>query len=185
MLSTTLDDLHEQMQSCEQAPGLNMLQHGELVHSEYIKLIEQLEANSNEYAELHALYAKLTNKLPPPDVLRKYHVYHDCGKHLCLEIGEDGKRRYPNHAECSAQQYSKLFSEDGFTTQLIRMDMDFHILRGEDLLKLCRSPFAPILYFTAWAEVNANASMFGGKDSESYKIKRSRLIQAGKKLLNT
>jgi hypothetical protein len=63
--------------------------------------------------------------------------------------------------------------------------MDFHLLKGDDLIKLCESPFAPILYFTAWAEINSNATMFGGYESESYKIKRSRLIQAGKKLLKT
>lgn len=173
------------MQRCEQAPGLNMLQHGQLVHEKYKELIAQLDAHSIEYAELHALYEKYGRTLPPPAVLERYHAYHDCGKHLTLTIGEDGKRRYPDHAEASSRQYAHLFPEDGFTATLIRMDMDFHLMRGEDLLKLCRSPFAPILYFTAWAEVNANASMFGGKESESYKIKRSRLIQAGKKLLNT
>lgn len=162
-----------------------MLQHGQLVHEKYKELIGYLNAHSNEYAELHALYEKYGRTLPPPAVLESYHVYHDCGKHLILTISEDGKRRYPNHAEVSAGQYAHLFPEDGFTAGLIRMDMGFHILRGDDLLKLCRSPFAPILYFTAWAEVNANAEMFGGKESESYKIKKSRLIQAGKKLLNT
>lgn len=173
------------MQCCEQAPGLNMLQHGQLVHEKYKELIAKLDANDIEYAELHALYARYGRSLPPSAVLESYHVYHDCGKHLTLTIGEDGKRRYPNHHEASARQYSHIFPEDGFTTTLIRMDMDFHILRGDDLLRLCRSPFAPILCFTAWAEINANAEMFGGKESESYKIKRSRLIQAGKKLLNT
>lgn len=162
-----------------------MLQHGQLVHEEYKKLISALNANDIEYAELAQLYARIASKLPPAEVLERYHVYHDCGKHIALTIGEDGKRRYPNHAEISAQQFSILFPEDGFTTQLIRMDMDFHTLRGDDLIKLCRSPFAPILYFTAWAEINANAEMFGGKQSESYKIKRSRLIQAGKKFLNS
>lgn len=177
----SLSTLVDAMESCEQAPGLNMLQHGQLVHEEYKKLIATQDI---ECAELKQLFARFGSRLPPAEVLERYHVYHDCGKHLTLTI-EDGKRRFPNHAEISSKQYLTIFPEDCFTGQLIRMDMDFHILRGDDLLKLCRSPFASILYFTAWAEINANAGMFGGKESESYKIKRSRLIQAGKKLLNT
>ena len=183
-MEQTKDALIQAMQLCEQAPGLNMLQHGQLVHEKYKELIAALNVNSIEYAELSQLYARFGSRLPPASVLERYHVYHDCGKHLCLTI-EDGKRRFPNHAEVSSRQYATVFPDDCFTAQLIRMDMDFHILRGDDLDKLCKSPFAPILYFTAWAEVNANAEMFGGKDSESYKIKRKRLIQAGKKLLNS
>jgi hypothetical protein len=171
------------MEACEQAPGLNMVQHGQSVHAHYKQLIESL-ADGGECKELRQLYAKFGKSLPPPSVLERYHVYHDCGKHLCLTI-DCGKKHFPNHAEWSARQYSHLFPEDGFTTALIRHDMDFHILRGDDIKALWKSPFAPILYFTAWAEINANAEMFGGRDSESYKIKRSRLIQAGKKFLNS
>lgn len=173
------------MKGCEQAPGLNMLQHGELVHAKYKELINSLNENTVKYAELQQLYEKFRRSLPPPSVLERYHVYHDCGKHLTLTIGEDGKRRFPNHAEVSANQFANLFPEDGFTTTLIRMDMDFHILKGDDLIRLCRSPFSPILYFTAWAEIFANAEMFGGIESDSFKIKAKRLIQAGKKLLNS
>ena len=169
------------MTNCEQAPGLNMLQHGEKVHEEYVKLITNLN-NNVECAELQALWSKFGPTLPPHQVLRKYHVYHDCGKHLCLTI-EDGKRHFPNHAEISSNQYSIIFPEDTFTSVLIARDMDFHILRGDDLIKCLHNPIAPILFFSAWAEINANAEMFGGRESDSYKIKRSRLIQAGKKLL--
>jgi len=162
-----------------------MLQHGEMVHSQYAQLIAALNANDTQYKELRDVYARYRDKLPAPEVLERYHTYHDCGKHLCEIIdGCTGKRQFPNHAEISAKQYATIFPEDGFTKQLIAMDMNFHILRGDDLIRTCRSPFAPILYFTAWAEINANAEMFGGRQSESYKIKRSRLIQAGKKLLN-
>lgn len=158
-----------------------MLQHGELVHQHYIDLTSMLENGSHECGVLVNLWVNLKNRLPQPDQLKPYHVYHDCGKSLCLEIGEDGKRRFPNHAYVSYQQFKHLFPEDDFTAQLILHDMDFHIVRGEDAVNLWKNPLAPILYFTAWAEINANASMFGGVDSESYKIKRNRLIQAGKK----
>lgn len=165
-----------------------MLQHGQLVHEKYkllMWLMSTLEADDIEYAQLLRIYKKVQHQLPPVEVLERYHVYHDCGKHLALTIDEDGKRRYPDHASISSRQYLHLFPEETLTAHLIERDMDFHTLRGDDLIKLCRSPFAPILYFTAWAEIEANAEMFGGKESESYKIKRSRLLQAGKKLLNS
>lgn len=161
-----------------------MLRHGQSVHYHYKELMWKLRQKDAEYAELHALYDKFGRDMPPPDFLESYHVYHDCGKHLTLTIGEDGKRRFPDHANVSADQYLTIFPDDHLTAHLIRHDMDFHTMRGEHLIELCKSVFAPILYFTAWAEINANAEMFGGKQSESYKIKRSRLIQAGKKLLN-
>lgn len=173
------------MKGCEQAPNLNMLQHGQSVHFQYKKLLSLLEAHDIKYAELAHVFEKYQHSLPPPSVLERYHVYHDCGKGLCLEIGEDGKRRFPNHAEISAEQFKRIFPDDLFTAQLIRMDMDFHTLKGDDLNRLCKSPFAPILYLTAWAEIHANAEMFGGMESDSFKIKAKRLIQAGKKLLNS
>lgn len=173
------------MEACEQTKGMNMIQHGQMVHAHYQLLVQQLQSGLHDCKELQALWTKFGRTLPHPSILERYHVYHDCGKHLCLTIDEQGRRHFPNHAECSAQQYAHIFPEDGFTAALIRHDMDFHLMRGDDLKQLWKSPFAPILYFTAWAEINANAEMFGGRESESYKIKRSRLIQAAKKFINT
>lgn len=156
-----------------------MLQHGQSVHEQYKCLIGALERGEGPQVLLD-IYAKF--KLPSFDALKQYNLMHDCGKSLCLEI-ENGKRQYPNHAALSAEQYSVIFPHDDFTRQLILHDMDFHILRGDDLTTTCKSVFAPILYFTAHAEVEANAEMFGGRGSDSYKIKAKRLLQAGKKLL--
>lgn len=171
-IADNIELVHTRMAECEQAPGLNMLQHGKSVHDHY-KLLRAEDFDNEKLV-------KLFNRLPPPEILERYHLYHDCGKPLCLEIIEN-KRRFPNHAEMSYQQYLAIFPDDLMTATLIKMDMDFHILRGENLVRLCKHPLAPILYFTAWAEINSNSEMFGGKNSDSYKIKRSRLIQAGKK----
>jgi hypothetical protein len=179
----TLPDLHQAMAACEQAPGHNMLQHGQAVHDHYRRLVAQLEAQEAPCPELAAIYARCT--WPAVTALERYHLYHDCGKHLVLAVDAEGKRRFPGHAEASAQQYALLFPEDTWSQQLIRRDMDFHTLRGDDLLALCQDPLAPVLYLTAWAEVHANATMFGGFHSDSFKIKAKRLVQAGKKLLNS
>ena len=170
------------MEACEQTKGLNTLQHGQAVHESYKQLIAELESGDCDCKILTDLYARY--KLPPPAVLERQHVYHDCGKYLCLTIDENGKRHFPNHAAVSAEQFSRIWPDDGFTKQLIAHDMDFHTLRGDDLTATCNMAIAPILYFTAWAEINANAEMFGGRSSDSYKIKAKRLLQAGKKLLN-
>lgn len=161
------------MQSCEQAPGLNMLKHGQLVHQKYKDLI-----TSSGHDKPDKFIDKIRNKLPPPEVLKAYHIYHDCGKHLCLEVDEQGRRHFPNHAEWSSKQFAYIFPDDTFSAVLIAKDMDFHTKRGEELCALCKSPFAPILLLTAFAEINANASMFGGQQSDSYKIKFKRLMKA-------
>ena len=171
------------MQSCFQFKDLNMLEHGKNVYTEYLKLIDQLDKGEVEPI-LQQIYPLIKPSLPPPKILKRYMVLHDCGKYLCTHIDEEGRNHFPNHAEHSAKQYSHLFPDDGLTTALIARDMDFHTARGEALTTIWKSPFAPILYLSAWASINANAMMFGGKDSESYKIKRSRLIQSGKKFLN-
>lgn len=160
-----------------------MLQHGELVHAKYKVLLQDIADGNAPYSGLETLLEYCT--LPKTEELAQYHIYHDCGKHLCLTIDEDGKKHFPDHANASAEQYAHLFPEDVFTTSLIRKDMDFHTLRGDDIAALCMDPHAPMLYLTAWAELEANASMFGGRESQSYKIKAKRLIQSGKKLLNT
>lgn len=177
----TLPDLHRAMAACEQAPGLNIIQHGQAVHDHYQRLLEQLNLGQSPQPILADLHAR--GVFPSAKSLERYHLYHDCGKHLVMTVGDDGKRRFPNHAQASAQQYALLFPDDADTHHLILRDMDFHTLRGDDLIALCQDPAAPTLYLTAWAEVYANATMFGGLHSDSFKIKAKRLIQAGKKLL--
>lgn len=177
----TLPDLHQAMTACEQAPGQHMLQHGDAVHHHYQQLIQQLESGTCAWPVLSQVYARFT--WPEAATLEPYHRYHDCGKPFVLTIDEEGRRHFPDHAAASAHQYALLFPQDTWTADLIRKDMDFHTLRGEALDSLCQDPQAPALYLTAWAEVCANATMFGGLQSDSFKIKAKRLIQAGKKLL--
>ncbi len=110
-----------------------------------------------------------------------YHVFHDCGKHISQTTDEEGRKRFPDHVKWSKLQYIKVFGENGTVPELIGSDMDFHTKPMEEIADLWKSPLAPTLYFTAWAEVIANSVMFGGFDSTSFKIKKKRLIQAGKK----
>jgi len=111
--------------------------------------------------------------------LTLYHIYHDCGKPYCITYDETGREHYPNHSEVSSKRFLSIFGESfREESEMILHDMDFHTLRGEDLLSTCNLPFADHLYATAWSELFANAEIFGGIESDSFKIKRKRLIKA-------
>lgn len=113
--------------------------------------------------------------------LKQYHVYHDCGKHLTRVVDDNGRQHFPDHAIYSCRQYLEIWPDDYENATLICMDMDFHTMKGCDLIELWKHPLAPSLYFTAWAEILANCKMFGGQDSTSFKIKKKQLINAAKK----
>ena len=174
MYASTLEDLIFKMKNTKQFENMDVLQHGESVHSAYLELISELENGNHQISDL---YFKLKNKLLDIDTMERYHIYHDCGKPFC----QDDAGRFPNHAMHSCNQWKLLFPDDVIVQELMKHDMDFHIMRGDDIMNLWQNPLAPSLYLTAWAELEANAVMFGGRNSDSYKIKRKRLIQAGKK----
>ena len=170
------------MSYCEQTSGMNMIQHGKSVHHQYKLLIHQLTSNSHTCNELQNLWNVIGEPKLGIEELKLYHEFHDCGKHLCLSIDENGRRHYPNHASISALQFSMIFPNDSTSRELIARDMDWHVLRGDDLSKIVNHPYAWELYLTAWAEINSNAGMFGGIESVNYKIKKKHLIKSGKKL---
>lgn len=63
---------------------------------------------------------------------------------------------------------------------MIRNDMKFHTAKGDDLKETWQLPYVNHLYATAWAELFANAELFGGMESDSFKIKKKKLIKAFK-----
>lgn len=183
MISENYTDLMQSMRNCYQFENVSMYDHGQMVHEAYNKLMAQLDGGES-VVELPPLvqeiYAKTKHVLAEIPDLLSYHVFHDCGKPACLEIDEQGKRHYPNHAEWSKKQYIEVFGENRTVAELIGADMDFHTKSGQELIDLWKSPLAPTLYFTAWAEIIANSTMFGGFESVSFKIKKKKLIKAGK-----
>jgi hypothetical protein len=176
------------MKACEQANGLSVYQHGLDVANWYSALYAHLLGESTAYkfdikdADLHKLQLLLPQAMKPAEA-RMYQIFHDCGKPRCLTIDEDGKRHFHNHAEESYQLYLKA-SGDVRTSRLIKHDMLCHTAKGEQLDELLKLDDAATLYITAWAEIHANAdALFGGFDSESFKIKRKHLSRLGNKLV--
>lgn len=172
------------MTNCFQFDNINMLQHGAMVHESYLQLMQDLD-NGKEDPVFQKLYDHTKHTLLPIHTLKNYHIYHDCAKHIQIEYDAQGRRHFPNHALNSATQYSILFPNDVNTQFLILHDMHFHTKRGDELAWLFRHPLGPNLFFTALAEINANCQMFGGRDSDSYKIKRKKLIQTAKKFISS
>lgn len=174
------------MKACEQAPGCSVYAHGLDVGNRYRALYSQLRGEPTFGAwalppEIVPLLESLVDKALPPTEARRYHVFHDCGKPRCLTVDADGKRHFPNHSAVSARLFREAFPHDERLAQLVERDMLCHTLKPAQAGELLAFPDAPTLILTAWAELHANAAMFGGFESESFKIKRSRLAKLTKR----
>lgn len=171
------------MKSCEQAPGLTIYDHGLAVANRYRDLynILGLYAVPGSYEwhihddELLTL-CELRKLALTPQQARIYHIFHDCGKPSTLVIDEQGRRRFPGHAEASAKLFAEAAPDDQVSARLIGKDMLCHTTKAMSCDVLIKDPDFPTLMLTAWAELHANASvLFGGFESDSFKIKRKGL----------
>ena len=118
-----------------------------------------------------------------------YLEYHDIGKPYCREVDSEGKQHFPDHANVSADVWLAVNKDsDPRETQwignMIRKDMDMHLLRPSGAEEYAQTnPDTWLLsLIAAFCEIHANASMFGGLESTSFKIKYKNLCAIGKKL---
>lgn len=102
--------------------------------------------------------------------------------YYCLEIDENNKRHFPNHANISEQTWLSIGGSKE-VANLIRMDMDIHLLKAEGIAEFSSRPEWATLILTGIAEVHANAEMFGGFDSVSFKIKAKHIEKRLKQIL--
>ncbi len=85
------------------------------------------------------------------------------------------KYHFDNHANISADIYKSIDNNE-IIYQLIKRDMDIHLIKAnqlEDFIGKSKLDFniAISLLITGLTEIHANAEMFGGIESNSYKIK--------------
>lgn len=106
----------------------------------------------------------------------------NCGKPSCLTVDADGRRHFPDHAAVSARVWRDAGGCEEVAT-LIEQDMDVHLLKAEGVEEFASRPHAIALLLTGLAEVHANASMFGGIESVSFKIKAKHLSKQGKRIV--
>ena len=162
--------------------NLSVLQHGEMVW-EYTKKIISGQWDGLKLPEwFKENHRYICNNTHHPRLIKLYNIYHDCGKPFCLYEDEQG-RHFPNHAQVSKETWDRYFDEP-IVSKLIGADMHLHTCKAADLFidGFTRHDYFTLLV-TAFAEIHANAEMFGGIESTSFKIKWKKLNQRGKKLI--
>ena len=163
----------------------NVLEHGISV----AKHFKDLSDNKTENWKLPTWFTDnrdfIMSNLHSEKDITEYQVMHDCGKPYCITIDEEGKRHFPNHAQVSFDTYNKI-SNNKIVADLILKDMVFHTIKAnevEDFVKNNSIQTVLTLLVTAICELHANASMFGGIESQSFKIKYKQIDKRGKQVL--
>jgi hypothetical protein len=174
------------MKLCEQTPGLSVLAHGQSVQDYYQDLRDHCingaplrhEWKLPEWILSPALWAAVLDE----QTVETYQVFHDCGKPYCLEVDQEGRSHFPDHANVSAQVWRSIGGDES-VARLISLDMAIHLLKAEDLDAFCQRPEAATLLITGFCEIHSNAAMFGGIDSSSFKMKWKHIDRRGKQIV--
>lgn len=200
----TWEQLRIDMENCEQSRGQNMLQHGKAVW-DYFWIINEVLSIGTDHSKAGNLLSRLKlpewftdyeeglawNRHPVSQVGYLYTHWHDCGKPYCRTVDKDGRIHFPNHAEISYQVWNHLNKKEPRNyyrpqyqeqiAELIRRDMEIHTIKAKDVEHFCRDrDTAVTLLLAGLAEIHANAEMFGGFDSSSFKIKYKQIDRRGR-----
>lgn len=174
------------MKDCEQTQGLSVLAHGELVHAYYQDLRNHVTQGTPLQYEwkLPDWFAdkNLWQRRFSEEVIEEYQVNHDCSKPLVRTVDLDGRVHFPGHANASEAIWLHVGGDDD-AARLMGMDMDIHLLKAEGQEAFAARPEAATLLLTGLCEIHANASMFGGIDSTSFKIKWKHIDKRGKQIV--
>jgi len=174
------------MNACEQTKGLSVLQHGASVWEYFEDLHGHLKYGKPLKYEwrlpewIHAPW--LMENLLPIKIIREYLVYHDCGKPFCRTVDEDGRHHFPDHARISEETWNSVGGHP-VAARLMGMDMDIHLLKGDGVPEFAARPEAATLLMAGLAEVHSNANMFGGIESQSFKMKWKQINRRGKRIV--
>lgn len=169
------------MQQCRQNEHQTIHQHGLAVAKKYKDLISGRHSGWRLPEWFSQYEIRLKADQPDESAMELYHEFHDVGKPFCIQIDGEGKQHFPNHAEISASIWRVHFG-DGLIANLIQHDMDLHLLKPSTFETFKRYDLAPALLLTALSELHANAQMFGGIESTSFKIKFKNLSKIGDRI---
>lgn len=186
MFETNLAQLRAEMQACEQTAGLSVLAHGEMVWERYSELLAHLREGKPLAGEWRlpdwTEDPRILPGLLDDQTMELYQTYHDCGKPRCLVVDEDGRRHFPDHAHVSRQTWLDIGGAPD-VAELIGLDMEVHLLKDAGVAEFAQRPQAIALLLTALCEIHANASMFGGIESVSFKMKWKQIDKRGRAAL--
>ena len=171
------------MKATKQAKMQSILQHGFSVWS-YTRRLIQGDTEGFRLPQWYVVHKdSILDNLHDYKTIKHYNIWHDLGKPYCITFDEAGKQHFPNHAQKSKEIWDQHFPDRSIISTLIEHDMDFHTLKAEQILEqnlstkdLCT------LMITALAELHSNANMFGGIESDSFKIKFKKLEKLGNKI---
>lgn len=181
--------LHD-MSTTFQFEKQSVLQHGESVYKYYQEIIKSLKYGHATDPEIkipdtYYKYAlDIMDNLFDEETMKEYMILHDCGKPYCRTVDEDGKQHFPDHANKSYEVYMQVWGNPT-VGELIRSDMDIHVLKDEGISQFMEKSQAQICthLIVGLAELLSNAQMFGGIDSTGFKIKYKNLEKRSKKIL--
>ena len=182
----TYEQLIKDMTACPQTKDLSVMEHGLMVNRYFDDLIsgEPYHYSWRIPDWFNEHYDFIVSKLLHADILKQYQIHHDCGKPYCRTIDDEGKNHFPDHANVSYEVWKKLYPDDHIVANLIKGDMDIHCLKSEQLNEFAKRPEAISLLITGLAEIHANASMFGGVESTSFKIKWKQIDKRGRQIID-
>lgn len=120
----------------------------------------------------------------PRSVIDRYTYYHDCGKPLVAEF-RDGKMHFTGHEWYSEYVYRGFLRKDRAVIRLIKNDMLIHRSSAKDVCKLKELRERMALLIVSLSEVHANAELFGGFESDSFKMKLKKVDARGKALFKS
>lgn len=171
------------MHQTPQTDRLSVYDHGVLVFFYANKLYNYLKLKDKSFLQgmripdwLYHNRDSIAKSLVSFDTMKNYTIFHDCGKTLCLEYDKDGRRHFPNHAKHSYQLW-KQFSQT--EAELMLGDMRIHTMKATEIEDFLESPYAFTWLVVGLSELHANASMFGGIESTSFKIKYKQIKKRG------
>ena len=172
------------MASCIQTGNQSVLDHGESVWEYTQKILNGEKKELRLPKWLTDNFEEVIENVHKRSIIEEYNVLHDCGKPFCLEIDEEGKRHFPNHASVSRDTYLKLPDSNLIVANLIGWDMAMHTYTAEEIGNLNLSKAnAYTLLVTALAELHSNSVMFGGIDSISFKSKWKKIDRRGNMII--
>ncbi len=171
------------MDKCFQG-GLTMRQHGEAVWQNTRKLILGYFDGfklPKWFLEEHKF---IVNNLHDWNTIKTYNQYHDAGKFSCRIVDADNREHFPDHEFYSKMIFLDVYPEEHLIAELIGLDMIMHTEKYEQIMERnLPAKTLMTLLITAFAEIHANAELFGGIESTNFKIKYKRLDKLGKKLI--
>lgn len=190
-LPKTFDEMVAAMLICEQTKGQSVYQHGQSVWEHLQQLIGHVKGDFGPESLwrlpdwVQKFSPQLLNHLHSEEILELYTTCHDLGKPYCCVTDEAGKRHFPNHAEVSSYVWNSL-GGNPIVGKLIANDMVIHTASSEEIEGKLRDEWncedSISLLLTAIAEVHANATIFGGTDTISFKSKLKTVDRRGRQI---